>query len=87
MAIPCRGDRYHANSSDEEIIFTIPRDKLKDVLAGLRHVCTVTPMPSRLPRKRDFEIEYPLLTVYDELGKRQGLGKKSRAGKRQSRKR
>jgi len=47
VAIPCRGDRYIALAGDDEIIFTVPMQKIEDLLAGLRHV---EKYGSRLPR-------------------------------------
>lgn len=47
VAIPCRGDRYSALAGDDEIIFTVPVEKLEDLLIGLRHL---EQYGSRLPR-------------------------------------
>ena len=38
VSIPCRGDRYFAAAGDDEIIFTVPLNKMEDLLTGLRHV-------------------------------------------------
>jgi uncharacterized protein (DUF169 family) len=77
VAMPCGGDRYHAQASDEELIFTIPRDRLEDLLSGLRHVSTTGAV---LPRPRDLRIEYPKQAIYAELGESQGLSKGKYSG-------
>lgn len=38
VSIPCRGDRYFAGAGDDEIILSVPTNKLEDLLEGLRHV-------------------------------------------------
>jgi uncharacterized protein (DUF169 family) len=38
VAIPCRGDRYTALAGRDEIIFSVPTEKVGDLLTGLRHV-------------------------------------------------
>ena len=48
VAIPCRGDRYfYALAKDDEMIFTVPKGRLEDLIIGLRHVHE---SGSRLPR-------------------------------------
>jgi uncharacterized protein (DUF169 family) len=47
VAIPCRGDRYEAMAQHDELIFTIPKDKLEDLIEGLRFVETTG---SKLPK-------------------------------------
>ncbi|MGD0659347.1 MAG: DUF169 domain-containing protein [Syntrophorhabdales bacterium] len=36
VAVPCGGDRAHAMALDDEMIFSIPTDKLGDLMYGLR---------------------------------------------------
>jgi uncharacterized protein (DUF169 family) len=38
VAVPCRGDRYIALARHDEVIFSVPTQKLESLLAGLRHV-------------------------------------------------
>jgi uncharacterized protein (DUF169 family) len=61
VAIPCRGDHYFAMAGDDEMIFTVPRGKLEDLMAGLRHV---EKSGSRLPRGYEIRPEYPLTKSY-----------------------
>jgi uncharacterized protein (DUF169 family) len=66
VAVPCRGDRYRAMAGDDEMIFTVPKQRLKDLMAGLRHVSSTG---SRLPRGYSFSPEYPLSESYEEIAK------------------
>ena len=38
IAIPCRGDHYRAMAGDDEMIFTVPKEQMEDMMMGLRHV-------------------------------------------------
>lgn len=64
VAVPCRGDRYSAMAGDNEMIFTIPRQKLEDLMVGLRHLDSTG---SRLPRGYRFQPEYPLSESYKKI--------------------
>jgi uncharacterized protein (DUF169 family) len=37
VTIPCGGDRKGALAQDDELIFSLPTDKLEDLMIGLRH--------------------------------------------------
>lgn len=48
VAIPCRGDRYfYGNAGTDEFIFTVPKEKLQDLIDGLRYIAE---SGSRLPK-------------------------------------
>lgn len=64
VAVPCRGDCYRAMAADDEMIFTVPWQKLEDVMAGLRHVNSTG---SRLPSGYSFQPEYPLPDSYERI--------------------
>ena len=66
VAVPCRGDRYSAMAGDDEIIFTVPTDKLDDLMAGLRHVNSTG---SRLPRGYSFLPEHQMPESYEKTGR------------------
>jgi len=70
VAIPCRGDHYSAMAGDEEMVFTVPRGKLKDLIAGLRYV---EKTGSLLPRGYNLPKEYPQADNYEEIAKMMGL--------------
>ena len=64
VAVPCRGDRYRAMAGDDELIFTVPRQRLEDLMAGLRHVNSTG---SKIPSGYSFQPEYPLPESYDKI--------------------
>jgi uncharacterized protein (DUF169 family) len=64
VAAPCRGDRYRAMAGDDEMIFTLPRQRLEDLMAGLRHV---TSTGSTLPHGYSFQPEYSLPESYEKI--------------------
>lgn len=66
VAIPCRGDRYHAMASDAEIIFTLPKGKLTELMEGLRHLESTG---SKFPKGRTLRPEYPLPESYENIAK------------------
>lgn len=69
IAIPCRGDHYRAMAGDDEIIFTVPKGRLEDLMAGLRHVNS---SGSKLPRGYTFLPEYPQRESYEKIAKMMG---------------
>jgi uncharacterized protein (DUF169 family) len=71
VSIPCRGDRYFAVAGADEIIFTVPRQKLEGLMAGLRHLEEVG---SRLPRNPQMRREPEQPESYVKIGKMLGLG-------------
>jgi uncharacterized protein (DUF169 family) len=66
VAVPCRGDRYRAMAGDDEMIFTVHRQKLEDLIVGLRHVNSTG---SKLPNGYSFQPEYPLFESYEKIAK------------------
>jgi len=66
VAVPCRGDHYRAMATDDEVIFTVPKQRLEDLMTGLRHVNSTD---SRLPKGYAFLPEYPLPESYEKIGK------------------
>ncbi|MGE5254532.1 MAG: DUF169 domain-containing protein, partial [Planctomycetaceae bacterium] len=69
IAVPCRGDHYRAMAGDEEMIFTVPRGKLDDLMIGLR---AVVKTGSKLPAGYSFLPEYPLSESYKKIGQMMG---------------
>ena len=49
VAIPCRGDHYFAFAGDDELVFTIPIQKIEDLMTGLRKI-EKTGFGNRLPK-------------------------------------
>jgi len=64
VAVPCRGDRYRAMAGDDEIIFTVPRSRLEDLLTGFRHV---EKYGSKLPRNPVMRYELPFPPSYMKI--------------------
>jgi len=69
VAVPCRGDHYRAMAGDEEMIFTVPKKKLEDLMLGLRRIEATG---SKLPVGYSFRPEYPLLESYKKIGEMMG---------------
>ena len=69
VAVPCRGDHYRAMAGDEEMIFTVPRGKVEDLMVGLRRIETTG---SKLPQGYSFLPEYPLTESYEKIAKMMG---------------
>jgi uncharacterized protein (DUF169 family) len=73
VAIPCRGDHYRAMAGDEEMIFTVPRGKLDDLMEGLRYV---EKTGSKLPQGYTVLPEHPVHESYRKIGEMMGYIKK-----------
>jgi len=71
VAIPCRGDRYGALAGSDEIIFSVPIQKIEDLLEGLRHV---EKYGSKLPRNPQMRIEPERSESYIKIYEIMGLG-------------
>lgn len=69
VAIPCRGDRYCAMAGDDEIIFTVPKERLADLMSGLGYVESTG---SKLPRGYTLFPESPLPENYEKIAKMMG---------------
>ena len=70
VGIPCRGDHYGAMAGDDEVIFTVPKGKLDDLIAGLRHL---EETGSRLPRGYRFLPEAAQPENYEKIAQTMGL--------------
>ena len=69
VAVPCRGDRYLALARDDEIILSIPLQKIKNLLMGLRHV---EKYGSKFPKSPVMSREPELPESYTKLSKMLG---------------
>ncbi len=70
VAVPCRGDRYAAIAGDNEMVFTVPKGRLEDLIVGLRYVYETG---SKLPKGYRMEHEYELSPGYAEIGEMLGM--------------
>ncbi|MBN1380166.1 MAG: DUF169 domain-containing protein [Deltaproteobacteria bacterium] len=64
VSIPCRGDRYIALAGEDELILSVPADKLGELIEGLRYVEKAN---SRLPRTALMGETYPLPPSYFKI--------------------
>ena len=69
VAVPCRGDRYSAFAGDDEMILTVPKGKLEELMAGLKFVEN---SGSKLPRGYRFRPEYPMPESYEKIAQMMG---------------
>lgn len=71
VAVPCMGDRKAALARDDEMIFSVPKNKLEDLMLGLRHIDeTGSGYTAIIPTMRP---EYPLYKSYVEVGRMMGM--------------
>ena len=71
VTIPCGGDRNHALAQDDELIFSVPAGKLRDLMIGLEHFEARGRGYGRFAP--DMKPEYPLSDLYVEMGRKVGL--------------
>ena len=71
VAVPCGGDRKHALAQDDEMIFSLPIERLEDLMAGLRHFDEVGAGYTQFAP--DMRPEYPLPEFYVKLGRMVGM--------------
>ncbi|MFC2046826.1 DUF169 domain-containing protein [Chloroflexota bacterium] len=71
VSVPCIGDRRWALARDEEIIFSVPKSRLEDLMMGLRN-CEDrdSGYTAIIPRMMS---EYPLPESYVKIGKMIGM--------------
>ena len=71
VTVPCSGDRRWAMAQDDEMIFSMPKGKLEDLMLGLRHFDETETF--RFPTKFAARPDYPLSETYVKIGKMIGL--------------
>lgn len=70
VAVPCMGDRTLALAQDDEMIFSIPTNKMDDLMAGMRHFDKTGPVS---PIKFNMRFDYQLMESYKKTGRLVGL--------------
>ena len=70
VAIPCRGDHYFGIAGDDELVFTIPIEKLDDLMEGLRFLETTR---SKLPKNYSMMHEPEFPESYMEIARMVGM--------------
>jgi len=68
VSIPCSGDRRRAGAQDDEIIFTIPINKLSSLISGLKG-------PGKIPITPNMMPEYPLSSNWVKIANLMGMKK------------
>jgi len=71
VTVPCGGDRSHALARDDEMIFSVPRSRLEDLMLGLRYFDELGRGYSRYAP--DMRPEYPLPDLYVKVGRMVGI--------------
>ena len=71
VTVPCGGDRAHAMARDDEMIFSVPKHKLEDLMFGLRVLDEAGRGYTRFAP--DMRPEYPLPDIYRKAGALVGL--------------
>ncbi len=70
VAVPCRGDRGRAGTQDDELIFSVPKDKIERLAHGLEQGGT-----GSYPTGFSMTPEYGLSESYAEMARLMGMKK------------
>ena len=70
VTVPCMGDRRLALAQDDEMIFSVPKGKLEDLIMGIRHFDEAG---LGFPVKFTMRPEYPMMEGYRKVGKMIGM--------------
>ena len=70
VAVPCKGDRGHAGAQDDEMIFSVPKEKIGDLAMGLEQNGT-----GSIPTRYSITAEYNLPPPYAEVARLLGMKK------------
>ena len=67
-AVPCRGDRGRAGAQDDEMIFSVPKEKIGDLALGLEQKGT-----GSIPTRFSMTPEYKLSVSYAKIARLMGM--------------
>jgi uncharacterized protein (DUF169 family) len=70
VSIPCRGDHYSAMAGDDELIFSVKKENMDDLMTGLR---AVEKTGSKLPHGYRLASGYSQSPNYEKISKMMGL--------------
>jgi uncharacterized protein (DUF169 family) len=70
VAVPCMGDRTLALAQDDEMIFSIPTNKMEELMNGTRHFDQTGPV---FPIRFNMRFDYQLMESYQKAGRLIGL--------------
>ena len=71
VTIPCGGDSRRAIARDDDLIFSIPADRLEDLILGLKHLDEIGSGYRQFAP--DMRPEYPLPEMYIKVGRMLGM--------------
>jgi uncharacterized protein (DUF169 family) len=71
VTVPCGGDRRRALAQDDEMIFSLPTDRLEDLMMGLRHFDETGFGYNQFAP--DIRPDYPLPELYVKVAKMLGM--------------
>lgn len=72
-SVPCRGDRGYAGAQDDEMIFSIPKEKLEDLVLGLEQDGTGA-IPTRFSMTPEYRLSVPYAKIARLMGMKKGDG-------------
>ncbi len=70
VSVPCLGDRRWAMAQDDEMIFSVPKERLEDLILGLRHSDEIG---NGFPLNFEMRPDYPLSEGYAKMGGMLGM--------------
>jgi len=70
VSVPCRGDRIHAGAQDDEVIFTVPKGRLEDLILGLKQEGT-----GSIPLHFSMVPEHKMSVSYAKMARLMGMRK------------
>jgi uncharacterized protein (DUF169 family) len=71
LTVPCGGDRRRALAQDDELTFSVPTERLEDLLLGLRHFDEIG--FGYIQFAPDMRLEHPLPELYVKVGRMLGM--------------
>jgi len=78
VSVPCRGDRGYAGAQDDEMIFTVPKEKIGDLAHGLEQKGTST-VPTRFSMSPEYKLSESYATIAKMMGMKKGDGSEIRS--------
>ncbi len=71
IILPCQGDRRHGTTQDDELTFSFPYSKLKEIVEALEILAEKE--ARRIPFRVDIHPEYTLRETYRKIGRMIGM--------------
>ena len=72
VAVPCPGDRYRGHAQNFEIVFTVSKEKLGELLSGLIYL-DEGDRGLTLPGSHDMNLEPVMTEAYEKIGEMLGI--------------